>query len=60
MVYARDAIASVRAAFSARELEEMAKEARLEWFVIKRRWPFRMTLVALKPGARALLARNRR
>jgi ubiquinone/menaquinone biosynthesis C-methylase UbiE len=56
MVYARDAIASVRAAFSPRELEEMAKEARIDWFVIKRRWPFRMTLVALKPTARALFA----
>jgi ubiquinone/menaquinone biosynthesis C-methylase UbiE len=55
MVYARDAVASVRTSYSARELAEMAGEAKIDWFVIKRRWPFRMTLVALKPEGVALL-----
>ena len=46
-----DADASVRAAFSIKELAEMAEEARIGWFKIERRWPFRMTMLALKPNA---------
>ncbi len=60
MVYARDAVASVRASYSVRELGEMAKEARIDWFEIKRRWPFRLTLVALKPEALAMLEKQKR
>lgn len=59
-VYARDAVASVRASYSVKELAEMAKEARIDWFEIKPRWPFRLTLVALKPEALAILEKQKR